>query len=113
MAKNPDEVRAFPAAERETVAVMRANQAATVRMAADVPKMPEPIAARGYDETFRRIAAGGRLDPTGLAVLRQSFVAMRMVPAAPDMAPPGIEKFLPGAALPEVCRTGQNREDET
>ena len=37
----------------------------------------------------------GRFNAKGLAVLRQSFVDMNMLPSPPDMATLYTEKFLP------------------
>ncbi len=93
--KHPEQLRAFLAAWFDTVAFMKANKAETVRIDADVLKIPEPIVGRVYDETFRMISGDGRFDAKGLAVLRRSFVEMNMLPSEPDMSKLYTEKFLP------------------
>ena len=94
MARHPDEVRRFLAAWFETVAFVKSHKEDTVRIAASVLKIPQPVVGRVYDETIRMLSDNGRFDPKGLAVLRRSFVEMKMLPAEPDMAKLYTEKFL-------------------
>lgn len=95
MAHHPDELRRFLAAWFETVAFVKSHKEDTVRIAAAVLEIPQPVVGRVYDETIRMLSDNGRFDPKGLAVLRRSFVEMKMLPAEPDMAKLYTEKFLP------------------
>ena len=94
--RHPDALRTFIAGWLESVAFMHDHKDETVKIDTVVLKIPEPIVARVYDETFRMISADGKFDPTGLAVPGKSFVDMNMLPTAPDMTALNIEKFLPG-----------------
>lgn len=98
IAKHPDDVRRFLAGWFETVAFVKHNKAETVRIASATLKIPAPIVGQVYDETIAMLSDSGRFDPKGLAVLRQSFVEMNMLPAAPDMAKLYTEQFLPAAS---------------
>ncbi|HLI21287.1 MAG TPA: ABC transporter substrate-binding protein [Stellaceae bacterium] len=98
IAKRPDDVKKFLAAWFETIAFVKHNKAETVRIASDVLKIPPAIVGKVYDETMPMLSDTGRFDPKGLAVLRQSFVDMKMLPTAPDMSALYTEKFLPGAS---------------
>jgi ABC-type nitrate/sulfonate/bicarbonate transport system substrate-binding protein len=95
MANRSEALRQFLAAWFETVAFMKQNKAETVRIAAGVLKIPEPIVSRVYDETARMISPDGRFDRKGLAVLSRSFVEMNMLPAEPELSSLYTEKFLP------------------
>lgn len=98
IAKRPDDVRKFLAGWFETVAFVKHNKPETVRIASAVLKIPAPIVGKVYDETVAMLSDTGRFDPKGLAVLRQSFVEMSMLPRAPDMAKLYTEQFLPAAS---------------
>lgn len=95
MTKRPDALRQFLAAWFETVAYMKKNSGETVKIAAGVLKIPEPIVARVYGETSRMITDNGRFDREGLKVLSRSFVEMNMLPAEPELSTLYTEKFLP------------------
>ncbi len=95
IAKRPDDLRKFLAAWFETIAFVKHNKAETVKIAAAVLKIPEPIVGRVYDETLRMLSDDGKFDPKGLAVLSRSFVEMKMLPVEPDMSKLYTEKFLP------------------
>lgn len=96
--KRPEDVRRFLAGWFETIAFVKHNKSETVRVAAGVLKIPEPVVGQVYDETVRMLSDDGRFDPKGLAVLARSFVEMKMLPEAPDMSKLYTEKFLPVVA---------------
>ena len=98
IAKRPGDVRNFLAGWFETIAFVKHNKAETVRIASAALKIPAPIVGKVYDQTIAMLSDDGRFDPKGLAVLRQSFVDMNMLPRAPDMSTLYTEKFLPGTA---------------
>jgi ABC-type nitrate/sulfonate/bicarbonate transport system substrate-binding protein len=66
---HPDALRAFIAGSLESVACMCDHKDETVKIDAAVPKIPEPIVARVYDD---------------------------MLPTAPETTALDTEKFLPG-----------------
>jgi ABC-type nitrate/sulfonate/bicarbonate transport system substrate-binding protein len=96
--KRPNDVRQFLAAWFETIAFVKTHKSETVRVASGVLKIPEPIIARVYDETLRMLSDDGKFDRRGLAVLRRSFVEMKILPEEPDMSKLYTERFLPAAA---------------
>lgn len=98
MAKHPGDVKKFLAGWFETIAFVKHNKAETVRISSAILKIPPEIVGKVYDETMPMLSDDGRFDPKGLAVLRQSFVDMNMLPSAPEMAKLYTEKFLPGAS---------------
>lgn len=98
MKEHPDQVRGFLAAWFETVQWMRRNKDETVTLVAPVMNKPIPIAAKAYDIVMPSLSDTGRFEAKGLATLARSFVEMKMLPAAPDMAKLYTEAFLPGAA---------------
>ncbi|HEY3920386.1 MAG TPA: ABC transporter substrate-binding protein [Stellaceae bacterium] len=98
MAKRPDDVKKFLAGWFETIAFVKHNKAETVRIASAVLKIPAPVVSKVYDETMPMLSDDGKFNGKGLAVLRQSFVDMKMLPAAPDMATLYTEKFLPSGS---------------
>jgi len=93
--KRPDDVRRFLAGWFDSVAYFKAHKAESVAIAAQVLDRPEPLMAKVYDEAVRMITDDGHFDPKGLAVLRQSFVEMEMLPEVPDMAALYTERYLP------------------
>jgi hypothetical protein len=60
-------------------------------------KIPPATVARVYDQAIDMITSDGHFDPKGLAVLQRSFVEMKVLPTAPDMATLYTERFLPAA----------------
>ena len=74
---------------------MRKHKAETVKIAADVTQMGEPIISRTYDETISMFSDTGRFDPKALATLSKSFVELNVLPAEPDMSKLYTEAFLP------------------
>lgn len=93
--KNPGAVRDFLAAWFESVAYMRQNKDKTVAVAQKVMGVSPAIAARIYDELMPMFNSDGRFDPKALETLRQSFVEMKILPAAPDMSKLVTQEFLP------------------
>ena len=97
IAKRPEDVRKFLTAWFESVAFFKHNKAETVRISSAVLKILEAVVGKVYDETIPMLSDDGRFDRKGLAVLAQSFVDMKMLPAKPDMTKLYTEKFLPAA----------------
>jgi len=95
IASNPDAIRAFLAGWIETVDYMRANKAETVKLTNSITNFGESVMAREYDLTIGMHTRDCRFEPEALAVLKQSFVEMKLVAGEPDMAKLYTEKFLP------------------
>src|SRR5579859_98419 len=95
IASNPDAIRAFLAGWIETVNYMRANKAETVKLTNSITNFGESVMAREYDLTIGMHTRDCRFEPEALAVLKQSFVEMKLVAGEPDMAKLYTEKFLP------------------
>jgi hypothetical protein len=55
------------------------------------------IASINYDQVMPTFSATGKFDAKALAVLRRSFIEMKLLSAEPDMARLYTEAFLPGA----------------
>ncbi len=95
IAQRPDAIRAFLEAWFETIAFMRQDKAATIAIAKDVIHVDPVITARTYDELMPMFSADGKFDPKALAVLSQSYVDLKILPAEPDMSKFYTEEFLP------------------
>jgi ABC-type nitrate/sulfonate/bicarbonate transport system substrate-binding protein len=95
IADKPEAIRAFLAGWIETVDYMRANKAETVKLTSAINSFSESVMAREYDLTIGMHTKDCRFEPEALAVLKQSFVEMKLVPNEPDMAKLYTEKYVP------------------
>jgi len=95
IAERPQAIRAFLAAWFETIAFMRKNKAATVAIAKTVMEADEDVAGRVYDALMPMFSDTGRFDPKALAVLRKSYVELKILDTEPDMRTLYTEAFLP------------------
>jgi NitT/TauT family transport system substrate-binding protein len=95
IADRPEAARAFLKGWFETIAFMRKNKAETVAIANDVTGKGEDINSRVYDELMPMFSDTGRFNADALATLARSYVALELLPAAPDMKTLYTEAFLP------------------
>ena len=95
MAGKPDDLRAFVKGWFESVAYMRAHKAETVAIAETVMGTDAKTTSGIYDELMPMFTDNGHFDAKALAVLRRSFVEMKILPAEPDMSRLYTEAFLP------------------
>ena len=95
IAEKPENVRAFLKGWFETIAFVRKNKAETVKIAADVTQLSEPIISRTYDEVVSMFSDTGRFDPKALKTLSKSFVELNVLPSEPDMSKLYTEAYLP------------------
>ena len=95
IASNPDAIRAFLAAWLETTQYMRTHKAETVKITSGITHFSEGVMAREYDLTIGMHTKDCRFDPEALAVLRRSFVEMKLTDGEPDMARLYTEAYLP------------------
>ena len=95
MAERPADLRAFVKGWFESIAYMRTHKAKTVEIAQTVMHTDAKTTAAIYDELMPMFTDDGHFDPKALAVLRRSFVEMKILPAEPDMSKLYTEAFLP------------------
>ena len=95
IATKPEALRKFLAGWFETIAFMRKDKAKTLDIAKEVMHTDGPTTERIYDAMMPMFNADGHFKPKALAVLSQSFVDMKTLPAEPDMRKLIDESFLP------------------
>ena len=95
MAEKPADLRAFVKGWFESIAYMRAHKDKTVEIAKNVMHTDAKTTSAIYDELMPMFTDEGHFDPKALAVLRRSFVEMKILPAEPDMSKLYTEAFLP------------------
>jgi ABC-type nitrate/sulfonate/bicarbonate transport system substrate-binding protein len=95
IAERPDVLKRFLVGWFDTINWMRAHKDDTVAIAAPAMHQSPDIVAMNYDQTMNDFSTTGRFEPKALAVLAQSFVDMKTLPAAPDMSKLYTEKLLP------------------
>jgi ABC-type nitrate/sulfonate/bicarbonate transport system substrate-binding protein len=95
MANKPDDLRAFVKGWFETIAYMRAHKTKTIEIAQTVMHTNAPTTAAIYDEVMPMFTDDGHFDAQSLAVLRHSFVQMKILPSEPDMGKLYTEALLP------------------
>jgi len=91
----PESVRSFLAAWFETIAFMRKNKQATVDIAKGVMEADDDVAGRVYDALMPMFTDSGKFDPKALAVLRKSYVELKILDQEPDMSTLYTEALLP------------------
>ena len=82
--KNPAAVRAFLEGWFETIAWMKSHKEQSVAISAKVINVTPSVAARAYDEQIGGFSTDGSFDPQALAVLKQSFLDMKLLDKIPD-----------------------------
>jgi ABC-type nitrate/sulfonate/bicarbonate transport system substrate-binding protein len=83
IASNPALVQRFVDGWFDTIAYMYANKAKVVEVTTRVLKQPPNIANRVYDEEMQMLTRNGRFDPKAIAVLKPSFVEMKLLDTVP------------------------------
>jgi ABC-type nitrate/sulfonate/bicarbonate transport system substrate-binding protein len=94
-ADKPDDLRAFVKGWFESVAYMRAHKEKTIEIAQRVMHTNAQTTSAIYDEVMPMFTDDGHFDPKALAVLRRSFVEMKILRSEPDMGKLYTEAFLP------------------
>jgi ABC-type nitrate/sulfonate/bicarbonate transport system substrate-binding protein len=95
VAEKPDDLRAFVKGWFESVAFMRAHKEKTIEIAQTVMHTNAQTTNAIYDEVMAMFTDDGHFDPKALAVLRRSFVQMKILPSEPNMDKLYTEAFLP------------------
>lgn len=96
--QHPQEVRGFLAGWFETIAFMKKNKEETLAIIGPIMHQTPAIASRAYDVVMPTFSDTGKFEPKAVAVLRRSFIDMKLLPSEPDMSTLYTEKFLPGAS---------------
>lgn len=94
IASRPDAVRTFLKAFFESIGYMRTHKTDTVQVAMGVMEADEDIAGRVYDALMPMFQANGKFDPKALAVLKRSYVELKLLDVAPDMSKLYTEAYL-------------------
>jgi NitT/TauT family transport system substrate-binding protein len=95
--QDPDAVRRFVRGWFQSVAYMKSHRAETVPLAAQVMGYTDGVSARMYDTLMAKFSTDGRFDPEALDTLAQSFLDLKLIDKAPDMAKLYTNEFLPKA----------------
>ena len=95
IAEKPAVVKSFLEGWFETIAFMRKNKAATVKIAMEITQKDEDITARSYDELMPMFSDTGRFETKALGVLAKSLVELKILPTEPDMTKLVNETYLP------------------
>jgi NitT/TauT family transport system substrate-binding protein len=95
VATNPDAVRAYVAGWLETTQYMATHKAETVKVEAAITHFDPVMIAKEYDIDKGMFSEDCAFDAESLEVLRQSFVELKILPTAPDMAKLYTTEFLP------------------
>jgi len=95
IAGKPDDLRNFLKGWFETIAFMRADKAATVKIAARVTGKDEDITGRTYDEVMPMFSADGKFQQKALEGLSRSWIQLGMLKQPPDLKTLYTAQFLP------------------
>jgi ABC-type nitrate/sulfonate/bicarbonate transport system substrate-binding protein len=91
---NPNAVRAFLKGWFETIAYERAHRDETIAYAVTAVRRSAAVEAQEYDTVMPMYSADGKFPASGLDVVRQSFVEMKILDSAPDLTKYYTEGFL-------------------
>ena len=81
--KKPDVVRRFVNGWFATIAFMRANRDRTIEIANNVLRQGKPVLSRAYDQEMPMMSDDGVFDAKAVAVLKDSFVEMKILKTKP------------------------------
>jgi ABC-type nitrate/sulfonate/bicarbonate transport system substrate-binding protein len=95
IADHPDAVRKFLKGIFEAVDFMRSNRERTIEISAGVMHMSPAVIARTYDYELSMMLSDGTFDPASIQVLKDSFVAMKLLPEAPSDDQLFTRQFVP------------------
>lgn len=99
IASKPDALRRFLAGWFDTIKYMNTHKNESVKIAADVTKIPADIISSLYAQVMPMFTETGRFDREALTVLAHSFVELKLLPTEPDMTTLYTEKFLPASVV--------------
>ena len=94
MEQHPETLKKFLAAYFETIHYMKAHKAETVKITQNATKLPDEIAAQGYDLEMPTFFDDGHFDRKKLAAVQQSLVDLKLIEKAVPDDTIITEKFL-------------------
>ncbi len=92
---NPEVIRRFLVAWFETIAFMRKDKAATVKIASEMTGFSAAVQSKEYDLTIGMYSEDGKFDAESLSNLKRSFADLKLLDSEPDMSKLYTEAFLP------------------
>jgi ABC-type nitrate/sulfonate/bicarbonate transport system substrate-binding protein len=92
---NPNAICAFLKGWFETIADERAHRDETIAYAVKAVRRSAAVEAQQYDTVMPMYSADGKFPKSGLDVVRQSFVEMKIRDSAPDLTTYYTEEFPP------------------
>jgi NitT/TauT family transport system substrate-binding protein len=95
VADDPDLVTRFLKGFFTTLDFMETHKAETDKVAEAVLKFSPAVAEKAYDHEIGGFIPDGRFDPKAVAVLKQSFVEMAILPSEPKDSELFTTRFLP------------------
>lgn len=95
IADHPDQVRKFLQGIFAAVAFMRTHRDQTIAISSAVMHMSPAVIAKTYDYEISMLLDDGNFDPTAVQVLKDSFVSMGLLPAAPSDDQLFTRQFVP------------------
>jgi len=95
VASNPDLVERFLKGLFASVAFIKANKDKADALAMRVLRQTPVVASRTYDNEVKTFSSDGHFDPAALAVLKQSFIDMKILASKPSDAQMLTTKFVP------------------
>ena len=95
VASNPDLVSRFLKSFFGSIALMKANKEKTVEVAQSVLHMSPAVADKTYDYEISMLETDGHFDPAAVAVLKDSFVDMKILDSKPSDDQLFTTQFIP------------------
>jgi len=95
IAKKPDAIRRFLAGWFDTIQYMHTHKDESIKIAADMTKIPADVIATLYAQVLPMFTSDGHFDRQALEVLAKSFVELKLLPKQPDMSTLYTEALLP------------------
>jgi NitT/TauT family transport system substrate-binding protein len=94
----PDAVRSFVTGWLETIGFAKQHKTETVAFAQEALGVRASVAAKVYDQLMPShfFSTDGVIDPDTLAIMSKSFVELKLLPKAQDLAQFVTDRFLPG-----------------
>ena len=95
LANHNPQVAAFLQGWFETINWMAKHKQRTVEITAKVLDLPQDAISRAYDEEMKMFSTDGSFDPQSLAVLKKSFIDMKILDAEPKDEDMLTRQFVP------------------
>ena len=92
---DPAAVRGFLKSWFETIAYQHKHRSETIAFAVEAVRRSEDVEAKEYDLVMPMYSLDGKFQASGLKVLSQSFVDLKLLDSEPDLTKYYTEEFLP------------------